>query len=36
MKKRKDISNEYKWDFSDYFASEAEWEKCFEEYSAEL
>ena len=36
MKKRKDIQNEYKWDFSDYFSTEADWQKTFDEYNFEM
>ncbi|MBQ3214465.1 MAG: hypothetical protein IJB10_05645, partial [Clostridia bacterium] len=32
MKKRRDIAKEYKWDFSDYFVSDKQWESTFEEY----
>ena len=36
MKKRRDIAKEYKWDFSDYFTSDKEWESVFDEYSQEM
>ena len=36
MKKRKDIEEKYKWDFSDYFESKEKWEECFSEYSKKI
>lgn len=36
MKNRKDIAEEYKWDFSSYFESNEKWEECFKEYSNKI
>ena len=36
MKKRSEIDNKYKWDFSDYFASDDEWQKTFDSCSKEI
>ena len=36
MKKRRDIAKEYKWDFSDYFVSDKQWEDTFEEYCSKM
>lgn len=36
MKKRKDIEDKYKWDFSDYFESVEKWEESFNEYSNKI
>ncbi len=36
MKKRKDIEEKYKWDFSDYFENDEKWEESFKEYSNKI
>lgn len=36
MKKRKDIQSQYKWDFSDYFKNDEEWESSFNVYCKEI
>ena len=36
MKKRNEIEEKFKWDFSDYFKDENEWEKVYNEYSQEV
>ena len=36
MKKRKDIQSQYKWDFSDYFKNDEEWESSFNIYCNEI
>ena len=36
MKKRKDIQPQYKWDFSDYFKNDEEWESSFNIYCKEI
>lgn len=36
MKKRKEILDKYKWDFSEYFANDKAWEEEFEVYSKKI
>jgi len=36
MKKRKDISAQYKWNLSDYFASDEKWQEMYEQYCNEI
>ncbi len=36
MKKRKEIEDKYKWDFSEYFKDDNEWNNCFNEYSNKI
>jgi len=36
MKKRKDIDEKYKWDFSCYYSNDEDWLKNFDEYSLKL